>query len=225
MIRLENVTKKYPLSTENIKVLSSIELTINKGELLSIMGPSGSGKSTLMSILGCLDRPTTGGYFLQGQNVSNMKEVELAQTRNKLIGFIFQQFHLLPRFTVLQNVELPMIYSNINRKQRIELAEQAIEKVGLLDYKNHLPNTLSGGQKQRVAIARAIINQPILLLADEPTGSLDTKTSYVVMELISSLNQEGTTVVLVTHDANIASYTERTIFIRDGEIVENERIT
>lgn len=222
MIELKNITKSYSVGKERIDVLKSINLVIEDGEFTSIMGPSGSGKSTLMNIIGCLDKQTSGEYFLNGENISDYKDTDLARIRNQSIGFVFQQFQLLPRLNALRNVELPMIYSGLSKKERLERAEQALIKVGLGDRMEHLPNALSGGQKQRVAIARAIVNNPKLILADEPTGALDTRTSVSIMEEFSKLNEEGTTVVLVTHELEIAEYTNRKIMVRDGEIVSDE---
>ncbi|UOY88841.1 ABC transporter ATP-binding protein [Bacillus glycinifermentans] len=223
MIQLSNVTKSYHIGKETFDVLHSIDVAIEQGEYLSIMGPSGSGKSTLMNIIGCLDRPTSGMYKLDGEDISSYKDKELAAVRNRSIGFVFQQFQLLPRLNAKKNVELPMIYAGIGKKERQERAERALEKVGLKDRMLHMPNELSGGQKQRVAIARAIVNEPKLVLADEPTGALDTKTSISIMEQFSELNSEGTTIVLVTHEPEIANYTNRMILVRDGEIVSPER--
>lgn len=222
MIQLSNVTKSYHIGKETFDVLHSIDVAIEQGEYLSIMGPSGSGKSTLMNIIGCLDRPTSGMYKLDGEDISFYKDKELAAVRNRSIGFVFQQFQLLPRLNAKKNVELPMIYAGIGKKERQERAERALEKVGLKDRMLHMPNELSGGQKQRVAIARAIVNEPKLILADEPTGALDTKTSISIMEQFSELNSEGTTIVLVTHEPEIANYTNRMILVRDGEIVSPE---
>ncbi|MDQ0157323.1 ABC transporter ATP-binding protein [Robertmurraya andreesenii] len=222
MIELKNITKSYSVGKERIDVLKSINLVIEDGEFTSIMGPSGSGKSTLMNIIGCLDKQTSGEYFLNGENISDYKDTDLARIRIQSIGFVFQQFQLLPRLNALRNVELPMIYSGLSKKERLERAEQALIKVGLGDRMEHLPNALSGGQKQRVAIARAIVNNPKLILADEPTGALDTRTSVSIMEEFSKLNEEGTTVVLVTHELEIAEYTNRKIMVRDGEIVADE---
>ncbi|MBU8682589.1 ABC transporter ATP-binding protein [Bacillus haynesii] len=222
MIELSQVKKSYQIGGETIDVLREINMKIETGEYLSIMGPSGSGKSTIMNIIGCLDRPTSGIYRLDGEDISSYGERELAGVRNRLIGFVFQQFQLLPRLNAIKNVELPMIYSGIPRKERRERAERALEKVGLKDRMRHMPNELSGGQKQRVAIARAIVNEPKLILADEPTGALDTKTSRDIMEQFTELNEEGTTVVLVTHEPEIADYTSRIIMVRDGVIVSPE---
>ncbi|MGX1723065.1 ABC transporter ATP-binding protein [Bacillus haynesii] len=222
MIELSQVKKSYQIGGETIDVLRAINMKIEPGEYLSIMGPSGSGKSTIMNIIGCLDRPTSGIYRLDGEDISSYGERELAGVRNRLIGFVFQQFQLLPRLNAIKNVELPMIYSGVPRKERRERAERALEKVGLKDRMRHMPNELSGGQKQRVAIARAIVNEPKLILADEPTGALDTKTSRDIMEQFTELNAEGTTVVLVTHEPEIADYTSRIIMVRDGVIVSPE---
>jgi len=222
MIELSHVKKSYQIGGETIDVLREINMKIEPGEYLSIMGPSGSGKSTIMNIIGCLDRPTSGIYRLDGEDISSYGERELAGVRNRLIGFVFQQFQLLPRLNAIKNVELPMIYGGVPRKERRERAERALEKVGLKDRMRHMPNELSGGQKQRVAIARAIVNEPKLILADEPTGALDTKTSRDIMEQFTELNEEGTTVVLVTHEPEIADYTSRTIMVRDGVIVSPE---
>ncbi|QHZ46624.1 MULTISPECIES: ABC transporter ATP-binding protein [Bacillus] len=223
MIQLSKVKKSYQIGKETFDVLHSIDVVIERGEYLSIMGPSGSGKSTLMNIIGCLDRPSSGIYKLDGEDVSSYKDKELAAVRNQSIGFVFQQFQLLPRLNAKKNVELPMIYAGIGKKERQERAERALEKVGLKDRMLHMPSELSGGQKQRVAIARAIVNEPKLILADEPTGALDTKTSISIMEQFSELNAEGTTVLLVTHEPEIADYTNRVIMVRDGEIVASER--
>jgi len=222
MIVLEGITKSYPIGKEKIDVLKSIHLTIEKGEFVAIMGPSGSGKSTLMNIIGCLDKPTAGKYYLDHEDVSQYKDAQLAKVRNESIGFVFQQFQLLPKLNAVRNVELPMVYSGIPKKERLLRAKAALTKVGLADRMEHLPNELSGGQKQRVAIARAIVNNPKLILADEPTGALDTKTSISIMEEFSRLNNEGTTVVIVTHEPDIARYANRTIFVRDGIIVSHD---
>lgn len=219
MIYLEDVSKAYKVGKEDIYVLNNVNVRIEKGEFIAIMGPSGSGKSTLMNIIGCLDQATSGTFLFDGEDISNVEDAKLSHLRNSSIGFVFQQFQLLPRLTALRNVELPLIYAGIGKKERQLRASHALEKVGLGDRMNHLPNELSGGQKQRVAIARAIVNQPQLILADEPTGALDTKTSIAIMEQFKQLNQEGTTIVVVTHESEIAEYANRTIFVRDGEIV------
>ncbi|WHY79073.1 ABC transporter ATP-binding protein [Neobacillus sp. WH10] len=218
MIQLESITKSFLLGKESVHVLNGISLDIKKGEFVAIMGPSGSGKSTLMNIIGCLDKPTKGEYYLGGENVSHYNDKELARVRNQSIGFVFQQFHLLPRLSALKNVELPMIYAGIAKKERQDRAEEALVKVGLADRMDHLPNALSGGQKQRVAIARSIVNKPKLILADEPTGALDTKTSMDIMEQFRELNMEGVTVIVVTHESEVAEYANRTIMVRDGVI-------
>lgn len=223
MIRLEHIVKNYTIGNEAFPVLKDIDLNVAKGEFVAIMGPSGSGKSTLMNIIGCLDQPTRGDYWLAGEPVSQYGDVELAKVRNRLIGFVFQQFHLLPRLNALRNVELPLIYAGLPKKEREEKAAEALDKVGLSDRMTHLPNELSGGQKQRVAIARAIVNEPAIILADEPTGALDTKTGVAIMEQFKALNAEGTTVVIVTHEAEVAAYAERTVFVRDGMIIQEKQ--
>lgn len=221
MIQLEDVSKAYKAGKEDIYVLNHVNLQIKDGEFVAIMGPSGSGKSTLMNIIGCLDQPTTGKYLLEEEDISHYQDKELSKVRNSSIGFVFQQFQLLPRLTALKNVELPMIYAGLSKKERQQRAEEALHKVGLGDRMDHLPNALSGGQKQRVAIARAIVNQPKLILADEPTGALDSKTSTAIMEQFTELNKEGTTVVIVTHESEIAEYAQRIIYVRDGEVVSD----
>ena len=221
MIRLHEIRKSYTIGKESVDVLKGIDLHIHNGEFTAIMGPSGSGKSTLMNMIGCLDSPTSGDYFLNEVLVSEYNETELAKVRNQSIGFVFQQFQLLPRLNALKNVALPMIYAGVNKKDREERAAEALVKVGLGDRMDHLPNELSGGQKQRVAIARSIVNNPDLILADEPTGALDTKTSVQIMDLFTMLNQEGTTIILVTHEREIAEYARRTVFVRDGLIVQD----
>jgi len=200
--------------------LRDINLTINQGDFLAIMGPSGSGKSTLMNIIGCLDAPSSGRYILRGEDISSYDDEGLAKVRNQQIGFVFQQFHLLPRLTAKKNVELPMVYAGISKKEREERAEQALSRVGLAERMDYLPNSLSGGQKQRVAIARSLVNEPSIILADEPTGALDTKTSETIMALLTELNQAGTTIALVTHEPEIADYTQRTIYVRDGQLMD-----
>lgn len=222
MIRLQSIVKSFTVAKDEVQVLKGIDLRIRQGEFTAIMGPSGSGKSTLMNIIGCLDRPTSGAYFLNGDLVSQYDENELAHVRNRSIGFVFQQFQLLPRLNALKNVELPMIYAGLSKKERQKRAADALEKVGLSERMHHLPNELSGGQKQRVAIARAIVNQPDLILADEPTGALDTKTSRQIMELFTMLNQEGATIVVVTHEEEVAEYAKRIVHVRDGLLVKDE---
>ncbi|KKI93825.1 macrolide ABC transporter ATP-binding protein [Bacillus sp. SA1-12] len=222
MIELAAITKSYKVGNETLDVLKEINLSIGNGEFVAIMGPSGSGKSTLMNVIGCLDNPTSGTYFLNNEDISSFKDEELAKVRNLSIGFVFQQFQLLPRLTALKNVELPMIYAGVRKKDREERASRALEKVGLAERMNHLPNELSGGQKQRVAIARAIVNEPDIILADEPTGALDTKTSSSIMEQFTALNKEGTTVILVTHEQEVAEYAKRIITVRDGTILSDD---
>lgn len=221
VIHLNNIQKSYFMGHQSLQVLKGISLDIYKNEYVALMGPSGSGKSTLMNILGCLDTPTAGTYILNGQDVSKMSEDQLATVRNKEIGFVFQQFNLLPRLTALENVALPLIYAGVPKKERMQRALEALEKVGLTERSTHKPNEMSGGQIQRVAIARAIVNNPSLLLADEPTGNLDTKTSVEVMEIFSAIQSAGNTVVLVTHEEDIASYSKRIIRLRDG-IIESD---
>ncbi|MGQ5110282.1 ABC transporter ATP-binding protein [Bacillus halotolerans] len=223
MLTLNNISKSYKLGKEEVPILKHINLTVKAGEFLAIMGPSGSGKSTLMNIIGCLDRPTSGTYMLDQMDVLKGKDGALADIRNESIGFVFQTFHLLPRLTALQNVELPMIYNKVKKKERRQRAYEALEKVGLKDRISYKPPKLSGGQKQRVAIARALVNQPRFILADEPTGALDTKSSEQILSLFSQLHQEGTTIIMITHDPDVARKADRTLFIRDGELVLDER--
>lgn len=222
MIELVDIEKSYTLGKETVPILKKINLTIEDGEFTSIMGPSGSGKSTLMNLIGCLDKPTAGSYFLNGQEISTYSDDALAQVRNTHIGFVFQQFQLLPRLDALENVMLPMIYAGVSKKERTARAEAALEKVGLKNRMHHLPNALSGGQKQRVAIARAIVNNPALILADEPTGALDTKTSVSIMEELMALHESGSTIVVITHESEVAAYTSRIVTVRDGLIVEED---
>jgi len=217
MIELNNITKVYKAGQTEIPAIRGMSCRIEEGEMVSIMGPSGSGKSTLMNIIGCLDRPSSGQYHLDGIEVSTLNDNQLAEIRNKKIGFVFQSFNLLPRTTALANVELPLVYNGGSRDQR-QRALQALESVGLAHRAKHRPSELAGGEQQRVAIARALINNPSLILADEPTGNLDTKTSSEIMLLFKQLNQQGITIILVTHEADIAAYTQRTIRIRDGQI-------
>ncbi|MFL2100675.1 ABC transporter ATP-binding protein [Desemzia sp. FAM 23989] len=225
MIEIKGITKTYYTGGESLTALNKIDLRIEKGEFTSIMGPSGSGKSTMMNILGLLDRFDAGTYFLNGQDVSNLSDNESALVRNKEIGFIFQSFNLMPRMTILENVELPMVYANIPKKERRERALKALDRVGLSDRVKHRPNEISGGQKQRVAIARAIVNQPSVLMADEPTGNLDSKTTLEIMRIFQEINAEGTTVVMVTHEPEVAEYTKRMVLFRDGEIQDDHSQT
>jgi putative ABC transport system ATP-binding protein len=218
IIKLEDIQKSYYMGSQAIPVLKGITLDINQNEYVALMGPSGSGKSTLMNILGCLDSPTGGRYVLNGKDVSKMPDDDLATVRNTEIGFVFQQFNLLPRLTAAENVALPLVYAGINKKDRIERAMEALKKVGLADRSHHKSNELSGGQIQRVAIARAVVNNPSLLLADEPTGNLDSKTSVEVMEIFAQIQASGNTVVLVTHEEDIAAYAHRVVRLRDGLI-------
>ena len=218
LIDLRNINKTYRNGDQELKVLKNINLTVEEGEFVAIMGPSGSGKSTLMNIIGMLDRPSTGEYFLKNEDVANLGDKKLAKVRNNQIGFVFQQFFLLSKLNALQNVELPLIYAGVSQGSRKNLAKQYLEKVDLGTRMTHLPSELSGGQKQRVAIARALVNNPSIILADEPTGALDTKTGEQIMELLTELNAEGKTIIMVTHEPEIAAYAKRQIVIRDGLI-------
>jgi len=224
IIKTKDIVKLYVMGTEELYALKGVSMTIHKNEYVAIMGPSGSGKSTFMNIIGCLDTPTSGSYDLNGQNVSEMDDNELATVRNKEIGFVFQTFNLLPRSNALHNVELPLIYSGISRSIRIEMAEQALLNVGLQDRMTHKPNELSGGQRQRVAIARALVNNPSIILADEPTGNLDSKTGDEIMELFDNLHSLGNTIILVTHEDFIAEHAHRVIKLRDG-LIETDKVT
>lgn len=221
LITLKDIGRKYVIGTEVIHALKSVTLSINKGEFVALMGPSGSGKSTLMNILGCLDTPTKGDYILNGIDVSHMTDNELAEVRNKEIGFVFQTFNLLPRNTALDNVALPLIYAGINKQERRQRARQNLENVGLGHRVEHKPNELSGGQRQRVAVARALVNNPSIILADEPTGNLDTKTSIEIMGLIEDIHAKGNTIILVTHEEDIALHAHRIVRMRDG-LIEND---
>ncbi|TYQ23960.1 ABC transporter ATP-binding protein [Pseudanabaena sp. UWO310] len=223
MILIEGLTKTYHLGEMDVPVLKEIDLAIADGEYVAIMGASGSGKSTLMNIIGCLDRPTSGLYTLDGRDLTTMDDDELADIRNQYIGFVFQQFNLLPKLTALENVMLPMIYAEVSRSERVKSATEALERIGLGDRLTNRPSQLSGGQQQRVAIARALVNHPALVLADEPTGALDSKTSREIMKLLTELNQQGTTIALVTHDASVAAQTKRIINMQDGVIVETAK--
>ena len=218
LIKITNIKRDFPLGDEIIYVLKGIDLEINKGEYVALMGPSGSGKSTLMNILGCLDTPTSGTYILNGKHVSEMQDDELAGIRNKEIGFVFQTFNLMPRTTALDNVALPMVYAGHSKSERIERATEVLTQVGLQDRMDHKPNQLSGGQRQRVAVARALVNKPSIILADEPTGNLDSKTSVEIMNLFNEIHANGNTVILVTHEEDIAAYAHRIIRLRDGLI-------
>jgi len=223
VIRLRNIERNFKLGTEIIRALRGIDLDINRGEYVAIMGPSGSGKSTLMNILGCLDTPSSGIYELNGKNVSNMTDDELAEIRNTEIGFVFQTFNLLPRTTALENVALPMIYAGVSRRDRIARSREVLTNVGLADRMDHKPNELSGGQRQRVAVGRALVNNPSIILADEPTGNLDSKTSDEIMELFNTIHRDGNTVILVTHEEDIAENAHRIIRLRDGIIEDDLR--
>jgi putative ABC transport system ATP-binding protein len=223
MIRTENLTKVYQMGDNEVRALNGASFTINKGEMVAIMGPSGSGKSTLMSIIGCLDVPSSGSYVLDGISVENMEETKLAEIRGKKIGFVFQQFNLLARTSALENVMLPLTYAGVSGSERRDRAMKALERVGLAERTSHAPNELSGGQQQRVAIARALVNEPAILLADEPTGALDSKTGVEIMELFQSLyTDHGQTVILVTHDSYVARHANRIIKLSDGSIVSDE---
>lgn len=223
IIHLEAIHKSYFLGKQAIHVLKGITTDIMRNEYVALMGPSGSGKSTLMNILGCLDSPTAGKYVLNGHDVSKMSDSDLADIRNKQIGFVFQQFNLLPRMSALENVALPLVYAGIPKKQRVERAREVIRQVGLENREHHKPNELSGGQCQRVAIARALVNRPAIILADEPTGNLDTRTSLEIMEIFNAIHAAGNTVVLVTHEEDIAAFARRTIRLRDG-LIESDQV-
>lgn len=221
IIKMEDLGKVYKNGKIEVEALKHIDLSIDKGEFVAIMGPSGSGKSTLMNIVGCLDRATSGQYELDGVNISKLNDIELAKIRNLKIGFVFQSFNLLPRITALHNVELPMIYARVNAKERRKKALEAMDRVGLLERVNHKPNELSGGQKQRVAIARALVNNPAIILADEPTGNLDSASGEDIMAVFQELNREGVTIVLVTHEPDIAQHTKRVVSFRDGNLIKD----
>ena len=223
IIETHDLWKTYEMGTEKVHALQGVSMTIERGEYVAIMGPSGSGKSTLMNLIGCLDSPSQGTYLLNGKKVSDMNDDELARIRNEEIGFVFQTFNLLPRATALHNVELPLIYAGMSGKERAQRAAESLDKVELGDRKTHRPNQLSGGQRQRVAIARALVNNPSILLADEPTGNLDSKTGVEIMALFDRLHQAGNTLILVTHEADVAAHAHRTISIRDGQIEADTR--
>lgn len=225
MITMKDVTKTYRMGEEVVTALDNVSLTVEEGEFTSIMGPSGSGKSTIMNILGLLDKFDSGSYTLNGINVSDHEDEELAKIRNKEIGFVFQSFNLLPRMNLLENVMLPLVYAKVPKKERQQRAKEALERVGLGNRLYHKTNEISGGQTQRVAIARAIVNNPSVLMADEPTGNLDSKTTKTIMRIFQELNDEGTTIIMVTHEPEMAQYTKRIVHVRDGKIEKNEKIT
>jgi putative ABC transport system ATP-binding protein len=223
VIKIRDITRDFPLGNEVVKVLKGIDLDIEKGEYVALMGPSGSGKSTLMNLLGCLDTPTSGSYFLSGKDVSNMSDDDLAEIRNKEIGFVFQTFNLLPRTTALENVALPMVYAGISKGDRKIRAEQVLTEVGLADRMDHKPNQLSGGQRQRVAVGRALVNKPSIILADEPTGNLDSVTSLEILALFDEIHKQGNTVIVVTHEEEVAAHAHRVIRLRDGMVESDVR--
>ncbi|HSJ25935.1 MAG TPA: ABC transporter ATP-binding protein [Longimicrobiales bacterium] len=223
VIRIEGVRKEYVMGVEVIRALRGVDVTIQRGDYVAIMGPSGSGKSTLMNVLGCLDTPTAGEYWLNGNAVAQLRDDELAHIRNREIGFVFQTFNLLPRATALHNVELPLIYAGVSKKERLERAQEVLRRVGLGERMDHKPSELSGGQRQRVAVARALVNRPAILLADEPTGNLDSRTSQEIMALFDELYHNGQTIILVTHEPDIAEHARRTVVLRDG-LIESDRI-
>jgi putative ABC transport system ATP-binding protein len=221
VIEVKDLSRHFKIGTQIIKALQSVDLKVKQNEYLALMGTSGSGKSTLMNILGCLDQPTSGDYILSGQLVSSLNENELAEIRNQEIGFVFQTFNLLPRYSALDNVALPLVYSGLSKEERNSKAEEALLNVGLSDRMDHKPNELSGGQRQRVAVARALINKPSILLADEPTGNLDSKTSYEIMELFDEIHNQGNTVILVTHEEDISKHARRVVSMKDGQILSD----
>jgi len=223
IIKIRNIIRDFQLGQETVHVLKSIDLDIEKGEYVAIMGPSGSGKSTLMNLIGCLDTPTSGSYILNGKDVSQMSDDELAEIRNKEIGFVFQTFNLLPRTTALDNVALPMVYAGYSKKDRTERAIQVLNDVGLSDRMDHRPNQLSGGQRQRVAVGRALVNKPSIILADEPTGNLDSKTGAEIMNLLEDIHKAGNTIIVVTHEEEIAAHAQRIIRLRDGMVESDTR--
>ena len=223
VIKIRSITRDFPLGQEVVKVLKGIDLDIEKGEYVALMGPSGSGKSTLMNLLGCLDTPTSGSYMLNGVDVSSMSDDELAEIRNKEIGFVFQTFNLLPRTTALGNVALPMVYAGASKQERMARATEVLADVGLSDRMDHKPNQLYGGQRQRVAVGRALVNRPSIILADEPTGNLDSKTSLEIMQLFETIHKAGNTVIVITHEEEIAAHTNRIIRLRDGVIESDDR--
>lgn len=222
VIRLVDIVKSYIMGDSVVHALDHVNVQISEGEFTSIMGPSGSGKSTMMNILGCLDRPTSGHYFLRGRDIAGYNDDELAHTRNAEIGFVFQNFNLLPKLTAQVNVALPLVYAGINEEERMVRAARALESVGLGNRLDHKPNEMSGGQRQRVAIARALVNNPAIIMADEPTGNLDTKSSYEILDIFKAMNDEGKTIVMVTHEPDIAQQTKRILVMRDGKLVSDE---
>jgi putative ABC transport system ATP-binding protein len=223
VIQIRDMVRTYEMGAETVQALRGLSLEIRRNEYVAIMGPSGSGKSTLMNLIGCLDTPTAGEYWLNGQEVSRMPDDALARVRNREIGFVFQTFNLLPRASALANVELPLVYAGVGTRQRRQRAEAALTRVGLGNRMDHRPNELSGGQRQRVAIARALVNEPAILLADEPTGNLDSTTSEEIMKVFESLHQQGQTIIMVTHEADIAAHAERTVILRDGRMASDTR--
>tara|TARA_B100000579_G_scaffold431441_1_gene446481 strand:- start:115 stop:804 length:690 start_codon:yes stop_codon:yes gene_type:complete len=224
LISLKSIYKIYNVGGEEVRALDGIDLDINENEYLAIMGPSGSGKSTLMNMVGCLDTPTSGIYEFEGEMVQVMDDSQLASIRNRKIGFVFQTFNLLPKATAQHNVEIPLVYANIRKRKRVEMASKALESVGLSDRSHHRPNELSGGQRQRVAIARALVNNPSIILADEPTGNLDSKSGHEIMNILDDLHQKGNTIILVTHEDDIAQHAHRVIRLLDGKIIEDSKI-
>ncbi len=222
IIRIEGLTKYYRIGQEVIKALNGVDLSIYKNEYVALMGPSGSGKSTIMNIIGCLDTPTSGRYWLNGPDVAQMPDSQLAEIRNKEIGFVFQTFNLLPRYSALDNVALPLVYAGVGKEERVARAKQALIQVGLEQRMNHKPNELSGGQRQRVAVARALVNKPSIILADEPTGNLDTKTSHEIMRLFEEIHQAGNTIIIVTHEEDIAQMAHRIVRMRDGQVESDQ---
>lgn len=225
VIRLENIMKTYVMGDSVVHALDHVNFVMEQGEFIAIMGPSGSGKSTMMNILGCLDRPTSGKYYLDGKEIAYYDDDELARTRNAKIGFVFQNFNLLPKLTAQVNVALPLVYAGVGEEERMERAKQALTAVGLGDRLEHKPNEMSGGQRQRVAIARALINNPAIIMADEPTGNLDTKSSYEIMDIFKGMNAQGKTIVMVTHEPDIGEQTKRILVMRDGRLTSDEKVT
>ena len=223
MITLQKLMKIYPMGDSTVHALDGVSLFIGQGEFVAITGPSGSGKSTLMNILGCLDRPTSGSYQLDGAEVATLNDDQLALTRNKKIGFVFQNFNLLPRISALHNIALPLVYAGVAEKERLDRSLTVLARVGLAERRDHRPNELSGGQRQRIAIARALVNDPAILIADEPTGNLDTKSSLEIMDIFCDLHKQGRTIIMVTHEPDIAAYAERVVHVRDGRILKDEQ--